>query len=157
MTEIEQQFIAIVRDLDEARRRLNRQGGYAKPPLSDRAREGVRRVFGEELTAEEVADRILGEVQREGDAALRRYTQAFDGTVPDPIEVPTEMWEEAYAALPPELADALEVAAEQIEAFHQKQLRNSWLDWTDEGALGQIIRPLERIGIYVPGGLAAYP
>lgn len=157
MTETEQRLIDIVHDLDEARRRLNRRAGYTETALSERAKEGIRRVFGVELTAEQVVDRILDEVRTEGDASLRRYTEAFDGAVPDPIEVPRALWEEAYAALSPELAEALEVAAEQIEAFHQKQVRTSWLDWSDEGALGQILRPLERIGIYVPGGLVAYP
>lgn len=157
MTETGAQLISVVRDLDKARRRLNRRGGYEEPALSERAKEGIRRVFGADLTADQVVDRILADVRTEGDAALRRYTEAFDGTIPHPIEVPRELWEEAYLALPPELAEALEIAAEQIEAFHQKQVRTSWLEWDDEGALGQILRPLERIGIYVPGGLAAYP
>ncbi|MEA2594332.1 MAG: histidinol dehydrogenase, partial [Thermomicrobiales bacterium] len=57
----------------------------------------------------------------------------------------------------PQLVTALEVAAEQIAAFHRKQLRTSWIDFTPEGALGQIVRPLERIGVYAPGGTAVYP
>ena len=55
------------------------------------------------------------------------------------------------------LQDALYLAAEQIAAFHRKQLRTSWLDYSDEGALGQVVRPLDRVGVYTPGGTAVYP
>ncbi|HEV2529735.1 MAG TPA: histidinol dehydrogenase [Thermomicrobiales bacterium] len=150
-------IVRIVRDVEEARRLLTRRRGFAEPELSPRARETTRRVFGEDLTVDQVVDRILAEVREQGDAAIRRYTEAFEGVIPHPIEVPRSSWEDAYEALPPELAQALEIAAEQIERFHRKQVRTSWIDWDDEGALGQLVRPIDRIGIYVPGGLAAYP
>ena len=146
-----------MRDLERARALLTRRRGYVEPALSEAARHGIRRVFGEPLTAEQVVDRIIADVREHGDAAVRRFTEAFDGVIPLQIEIPRSQWEEAYEALPPELAQALEVAAEQIERFHRKQVRTSWLDWDEEGALGQIVRPIERVGLYVPGGLAAYP
>ncbi len=150
-------LIRVIRDIDVARQRLTRRRGYIEPELSSVAREGIRRVFGEDLTVEQVVDRILSDVRQHGDAAIRRYTEAFDRVIPHPIEVPRSVWEEAYEALPSDLAQAMEIAAEQIERFHRKQVRTSWIDWSDEGALGQIVRPIERVGIYVPGGLAAYP
>jgi histidinol dehydrogenase len=149
--------IRVVSDVEEARAILVRRRGFEEPELSSRMREGIRRVFGEELTAEQVVDRILGDVRREGDVAVLRYTEAFDGAVPETIEVERSAWETARDALEPTLRAAMEVAAEQIAAFHRKQLRTSWLDYDDEGALGQIIRPLERVGIYTPGGTAVYP
>ena len=157
MTERASDPVRVIRDLDIARQRLTRRRGYIEPELSPGARDGIRRVFGEDLTAEQVVDRILADVRRDGDAAIRRYTEAFDRVIPHPIEVPRSVWEDAYESLPPDLAQALEIAAEQIERFHRKQVRTSWLDWSDEGALGQIVRPIERVGLYVPGGLAAYP
>ncbi|CAA9576164.1 MAG: Histidinol dehydrogenase [uncultured Thermomicrobiales bacterium] len=150
-------LIQVIRDIDVARQRLTRRRGYIEPELSPVARDGIRRVFGADLTVEQVVDRILADVRNDGDAAIRRYTEAFDRVIPYPIEVPRSVWEESYEALPPELAQALEIAAEQIERYHRKQLRTSWIDWSDEGALGQIVRPIERVGLYVPGGLAAYP
>jgi histidinol dehydrogenase len=141
----------------EARTALTRRRGFEETTLSPRMRDGIRRVFGGDLSAEAVVERILGDVQREGDAAVRRYTAAFDGAEPDTFEVPAGAWHDAFASLSTELQDALRLAADQIEAFHRKQLRTSWLDHSDEGALGQIVRPLERIGIYTPGGTAAYP
>jgi histidinol dehydrogenase len=119
--------------------------------------EGIRRVFGEDLTADQVVDRILMEVRREGDAALLRYTEAFDGRIPDPLEVPQPAWDAALASLDPALREALSLAADQIAHFHRKQVRTSWVDYSPDGVLGQIVRPLERIGIYTPAGTAAYP
>ena len=147
----------LVTDLDEARRLLTRRRGFEETPLSDRAREGIRRVFGEDLTAVQVVDRIVEAVRTEGDAAVARFTAAFDGHAPDVVEVPRETRALALAGLDSELQAALRVSAEQIAAFHRKQLRTSWLEWNDEGALGQIVRPLDRVGLYVPGGQAVYP
>ncbi len=120
-------------------------------------REGIRRVFGADLTAEQVVDRILTDVREEGDAAVLRYSAALDGKTDGHFEVPRSAWEKALAGLGPELQDALRLAAEQIVAFHRKQLRTSWVDYSDEGALGQILRPLDRVGVYAPGGTAVYP
>ncbi len=147
----------LVTDVDEARRLLTRRLGFAESELSVRMREGVRRVFGADLTADEVVRRILDDVREEGDAALLRYTEAFDGASPPSIEVPREAWRAALNGLSPELQDALRLSADQIAAFHQKQVRTSWIDYGDEGALGQVVRPLSRVGIYTPGGTAVYP
>ena len=147
----------LVTELVEARRLLTPRRGFEETSLSDRARDGIRRVFGEDLTAVQVVDRIVEAVRTEGDAAVARFTAAFDGRVPDVVEVPRETRALALAGLEPELQAALRVSAEQIAAFHRKQLRTSWLEWNDEGALGQIVRPLDRVGLYVPGGQAVYP
>ena len=149
--------LSVITDLAGASAALTRRRGFAETQLSTPMREGVRRVFGADLSAEAVVDRILTDVRADGDAAVLRYTEAFDGARPDPIEVPRAAWDAALAGLDPPLRDAMELAADQIAAFHRKQLRTSWIDYSDEGALGQIVRPLERIGIYTPGGTAVYP
>jgi histidinol dehydrogenase len=149
--------IRMITDLDEARAALPRRRGFEEPRLSEAMRDGIRRVFGADLTAHEVVDRILTDVRREGDAAVSRYTAEIDGQVPKRLEVPREEWLVAVAGLEPELQDAMRLAAGRIESFHRKQVRTSWLDYSDDGALGQIVRPLERVGIYTPGGSAAYP
>ena len=89
----------VVTDLAEARRLLTRRRGFEEVSLSDRMREGIQRVFGADLTADEVVARILRDVRTEGDEAVRRYTQAFDGTAPDTFEVPQEEWQAALAAI----------------------------------------------------------
>ena len=120
-------------------------------------REGIRRVFGADLTADEVVDRILRDVRNEGDAAVLRYTREFDGAAPASIEVPRDEWRAALTELPAELREALMLAAARITDFHVKQRRTSWIDYSPEGALGQVVRPLDRVGIYTPGGTAVYP
>ena len=147
----------LVHDVEEARRLLTRRSGFEEPELSPRMQEGIRRVFGAGLSAGQVVNRILQDVRTEGDAALRRYAEAFDGAAPDQLEIPREAWRAALADLSPNLQDALWLAAEQIAAFHRKQLRTSWIDYSDEGALGQVVRPLDRVGVYTPGGTAVYP
>src|SRR5688572_24067595 len=149
--------IRFTRDPAEAGVALTRRRGFEEPTLSPGAKAGIRRVFGADLTAEQVVDRILADVRTEGDAAVRRYTEAFDGMAPASFEVPKAEWGAALAGIEPDLVEALRVSADQIADFHRKQLRTSWIEWSDEGGLGQLIRPLERIGVYAPGGSAVYP
>lgn len=142
---------------DEAKAALTRRSGFEETSLSDGARAGILRIFGAELSAEEVVRRILGEVRDLGDDAIRHYTQVIDGVELDQLEIERHVWEDAFESLPLELQQSLLLAAEQIEQFHVKQRRTSWIDVGPEGALGQIVRPLERIGVYAPGGTAVYP
>jgi histidinol dehydrogenase len=108
---------------------------------------------------EQSARAILDSVRTRGDAALFEQTERFDGVRldADSVRVAPEEVREAYQALAPASLDALKTAASRIRAFHLRQLRTSWF-LEEEGAIvGQLCRPLERVGIYVPGGTAAYP
>lgn len=128
--------------------------------LPARVAARVAEAFGEALTAEEVVLRIVGDVRREGDAALLRYTELLDGAAltADALAVTPAEWEAGCAAVAPDIAGAIRQAAANIRAFHQEQMPRSWLTYREQGAmLGQNCRPLDRVGIYVPGGTAAYP
>lgn len=103
---------------------------------------------------------IVKAVKEEGDTALLRYTEQFDGMKLDAsaLRVTQEELKAAYALVEPSFVAAISAAAENIRHFHAKQKRNSWMDLQPDGSLlGQIIRPLKRVGVYVPGGKAAYP
>jgi histidinol dehydrogenase len=101
---------------------------------------------------------ILETVRREGDAALLRYTEQFDKVNISGLRVSEEEITGAYAFVEPAFLEAIRKAADNIRRFHEKQKRSSWMDLQPDGSLlGQIIRPLQRVGIYVPGGTAAYP
>lgn len=101
---------------------------------------------------------IIEAVQLEGDAALDRYTKLFDGSVPEKLEVTKEEMEEAVNSVAPEFLTAVKNAAERIKDFHARQKQQSWLTTKENGViLGQRIRGLKRVGLYVPGGTAAYP
>jgi len=101
---------------------------------------------------------ILEAVQAEGDAAVRRFTAQFDGWDGAELRVPPEQLARAWREADPAFRAALEAAAANIRAFHERQRRASWFEPTATGTvLGQLIRPLDRVGVYVPGGRAAYP
>jgi histidinol dehydrogenase len=131
------------------------------PIISDiaQARVGVlRRAPLDEDQADTAAvAAIIAEVRTGGDAALRRLTNRFDRVALQALEIPPERWSAAAAAIDPELRAALEFAVAEIGAFHQRQARNSWVDFGVEGARGQIVAPLQRVGVYVPGGAAPLP
>ena len=101
---------------------------------------------------------ILGEVERRGDEAVLDYTERFDGVRPQPLEVPPEALRQAAEALPPELSRAMRRAAENIRAFHARQIRQGFqIDCENGVRMGQKITPIEKVGLYIPGGTAAYP
>ena len=104
-----------------------------------------------------VAD-IIAAVRARGDQAVLDFTQRFDGVRPEPMLVSQQEVEEAFAAVEPEFLAVLEQAAQNIRAFHSRQVRNSFVIADRPGiVLGQKVTPIEKVGIYVPGGTAAYP
>jgi histidinol dehydrogenase len=149
--------VRVIHDLAEARAFLLRNRRLETMELPPAVREGVKRIFGADLTAAEVVDRILDDVRRDGDAALFRYTEAIDGASLDALEVTRDEIARAAQSVPSETLEALRVARDRIEAFHQRQLRTSWIHVDETGTLGQLLRPLERVGVYTPAGRAPYP
>ncbi len=109
---------------------------------------------------EERVAAILGEVKEKRDAAVFAYTKQFDGAEIDAsnILVTEEEIQEAYTLVDPSLVEILRKALSNIKSYHEKQLRNSWFDAKPDGTiLGQKVTPLQRVGVYVPGGKAVYP
>ncbi|URN83085.1 histidinol dehydrogenase [Acetobacterium wieringae] len=101
---------------------------------------------------------IIKGVKKEGNAALLYYTQALDHCVLTHLQVTEAEIDEAFAAVPAELLDIIREAAENIRDFHEKQLETTWTYTPQPGViLGQHITPIERVGLYVPGGKATYP
>lgn len=150
--------IRIVEGLEAAQAYISGLRATDRDSLPDSVIDRLCAVFGREISAEEAVGQVIGDVRRQGDAALRDYTRRIDGVPLDAIELNAGVIEAAYRSAPPELRDALQLAAERIRAFHEREPRRSWLEWDDDGsALGQVVRPLRRVGVYVPGGSAAYP
>jgi len=142
----------------EARQTILRRQAVGEVTITPSLAQGLKRVFGEVLSLEEAVSRILVDVRQRSDAAILDWTEKIDGVRLDSLIVPLADIEAAYENVPTKLRDALHFSADRIRNFHEKQPAQSWLDWRDGGgALGQIVRPLERVGIYAPGGLAPYP
>ena len=104
-----------------------------------------------------VAD-ILADVKKNGDAAVLRYCEKFDGVKLAGLRVAQADIDAAYEAADPEFIRTLTMAAGNIEAFHKRQIRRNFvINDTPGVVLGQKVTPIERVGLYVPGGTAAYP
>ena len=106
-------------------------------------------------------DDILADVRTRGDAALVEYTTRFDGWTPNAaadLEIPKARLEQAWNTIPAEQQQALRFAAERVRTYHERQKGESWSYTEADGTLlGQQVTPLDRVGLYVPGGKAAYP
>jgi len=135
---------------------LRRRRGAREYPAA--VLEGIARRFGEPLSPEQAVARIVEEVREGGDRALRRWSAALDG-VPEEteLEVPAAALERALAELAPPLRQALERGAARVRAFHERQPIPSWTTGELGGTLGQRFTPIERVGVYVPGGSAPLP
>lgn len=136
--------LRIVRNLDQAQTELQRLSSRTKQTQQGEARERVQA--------------ILAEVCDRGDAAIADFTERFDGFRPEPMAVSPEALEQAWTSLPTNLRDALELAHRRITDFHQRQRPADLAVTGPHGEqLGRRWRPVERAGLYVPGGRAAYP
>ncbi|MGI6032864.1 MAG: histidinol dehydrogenase [Coriobacteriales bacterium] len=101
---------------------------------------------------------IVATVREQGDAALRAYSEKFDHVTLGELEVSKAEVEAAFSAVDNEFLEAIKYAAENIRSFHERQLQQSWFTTRKDGAItGQRFTPLQRVGIYVPGGRAQYP
>ena len=109
---------------------------------------------------QEIVNGIIADIKVNGDKALFEYTKKFDkfDVNNDNVLVTEDEIKEAYNQVDADLVRVIKKSAERIAAFHEKQKMNSWLEPSKNGEmLGQLIRPLQRVGVYVPGGKAAYP
>lgn len=118
-------------------------------------------IFDRGADASSVADtvsEIIADVEKNGDEALYRYCEQFDGAALTSLEVSEEEWAQAMEAADPALIEVMKRSAANIRAFHQRQVRNSFIISDQNGVvMGQKVVPLDRVGLYVPGGTAAYP
>lgn len=136
------------------------KASFDEVELSPKIREANKKTFGRDMTAAELVRQIVGDVRREGDAAVIRYTHLIDRVdyKPEDFLVTEAEYEAAEKAADPAVVESLRKAAENVRRYHQEQKPNSWMTYREKGSiLGQSIIPLDRVGIYVPGGTAAYP
>ena len=117
----------------------------------------IEATFGERITPDEAVRRILGDIRARGDAALQAWTEKLDGKSPERFLVPGDSLRAALESILQEERAALELAAARIESFYKKQPLSSWITQETGGVLGQLIRPIQRVGLYIPGGTAPLP
>jgi len=150
-------MITIYDDLAQGACILKRRSMLTVEDVPEVVLASIERVFGDRLTPEDAVARLLSEARSRGDDALREWTQRIDGVALDALEVPRAMWEAAYQGLALELQAALQRSTERIRDFHARQPVPNWTTAEMGGMLGQRLVPLERVGLYVPGGTAPLP
>lgn len=128
--------------------------------LNMSAKKRVVEVFGREMTAQQVVEKIVSDVRATGNQAVFNYTGLIDGVLvtANNIEVTDAEFAEARASVEPELQEAISRAIANVKRYHEEQRPKSFITYREGGAmLGQTCLPLDRVGIYVPGGKACYP
>ena len=148
--------IPIWRGAAEARKQLLSRRRPDDEALSEIERSILRRLFDDEPEFEEAVRRIIERVRTGGDEAVRQIAEAIDGAAPDSIVVTQEEFAQARREVSPELVSALQHAAERVRRYHEMQLEHAAKSFSSDG-LGQVVRPLARVGLYVPGTAAVYP
>jgi histidinol dehydrogenase len=130
----------------------DRAFGPAMKRITSRGRQG-------QAAVEKSVRSILDAVERAGDKAVLRFTKKFDRVTlkPAEIRVTPEEIKEAYYRIRKDEGDALRFAAQRITAFHERQRTKTWMYQDNEATLGQVVTPLDAVGVYVPGGKAVYP
>ena len=147
--------LKMVRGLSAAESVLTRIDPLDLSSLPDPVLQRTRDLFGPDATPESSVLQMLREVRAGGDDAVRRYASLLDGADLDSLQVPEADLDDAWDSTPDDLKRALELAARRITEFHEATLPRDWVDLG--GGLGELVRPLERVGLYAPGGTAAYP
>ncbi|MFQ5594494.1 MAG: histidinol dehydrogenase [Anaerolineae bacterium] len=149
--------IRIFKSSTEARETILRRQPLDQVEVTPAIAAGIERIFGELLTPAQVVERILADVRERGDVAILDYTKRIDGVELAALPISDAEIEAAWHETPSELRQALELAAGRIWRFHEREPRDSWMDWQEGEAYGQIVRPLKRVGVYVPGGTVPLP
>ena len=142
---------------EEARKTLLKRQPFGLQPVSERTLQGIKTVFGEALSPAEAVGRILLDVRSRGDAALVEWNTKLDQRSDPVFRVAEQDLRNALASLPTDQRSALQTAAKRVTDFHNRQPASSWTQQTADGTLGQLMRPIRRVGIYVPGGSAPLP
>lgn len=144
-------------DVESARAGILHRAPWDEIEAPERLLQSIAAIFGERLSPDAAVRRILADVRGRGDKAVIEWTQRIDRVELTDLRVSAQQIEAAYHQLDVAVVDALRLAARRVEAFHRRQPAISWIHNDDEGTLGQLVRPIERVGVYVPGGTAPLP
>ncbi len=156
MTTSEVRSLRIVTDLDDARRTVLARTSLAEPALSAEVQRGIDELWGAPTTAAEHVRRIIEAVRNEGDAAVIRFSQRFDGSAYTSMEVSDDEVGDAFEAVSREEHDAIAFAVERVRRYHETQMEHAPTSFSARGT-GMLVRPLQRAGVYMTGNEAVLP
>ncbi|TAK77999.1 MAG: histidinol dehydrogenase [Dehalococcoidia bacterium] len=156
MTASSVRSLRVVTDLDEARRTVLLRTALAEPVLPDAVQRGIDELWGAPTTAAEHVRRIIEAVRAEGDAAVTRFSQRFDGSSYASIEVTDDEVGDAFERVSREEHDAIAFAVERVRRYHETQMEHAPTSFSARGT-GMLVRPLQRAGVYMTGNEAVLP
>lgn len=143
--------------VEDAMNSILKRQPFGLDTVSTRTLDSIKTIFQEALSPSEAVARILKDVRTGGDKALISWNSRLDNRSDPELLVPALELENAVKSLPDSELEALRYSIERIKAFHNRQPASSWIDQSTEGTMGQLLRPIQRVGIYVPGGTAPLP
>jgi histidinol dehydrogenase len=144
-------------DIETARETILKRVPLTFTDYPPRLVAAVEELFGEDVTLPQAVTQILDAVRLDGDIALKRWSRLLDSYTLDDFRIPPEKFKQAYDGLSDQLREALHLSADRIRSFHDLQPIPSWETETLGGRIGQRFTPVERAGVYVPGGTAPLP
>jgi histidinol dehydrogenase len=147
----------ILTDVEEAQQTILKRHSLRDYSVPDHVIDRSIGIFGERIMPDEAVRRIIKSVRDNGDTAVFEWNKKIDNMELDSLSVSSEEMQSALEQIPSDLRHALEHAAERIRTFHNKQPITSWIDAQPQGSLGQLVRPVDSVGVYVPGGTAPLP
>jgi len=142
---------------ETARQTILRRVPLGDEEVPDSVLDRLELIFGERITPQAAVNHILHDIRTQGDKALHAWTEKLDGKTPDIFRVPGSALRAALDSISAEQRAALELSAKRIETFYKKQPLTSWITQDMGGVMGQLIRPIKRVGLYIPGGTAPLP
>lgn len=141
-------------DVKSAKKTILRRVAWDELDIPDPILDRLESIFAARLSPEEGVKQILADVRSQGDAAVIDYTRRIDNIELNSLVVTEKQIRSAYTQVDNDVIDAIKFSAERIEAFHRRQPALSWIHNDAEGTLGQLVRPIDRVGIYIPAGSA---
>jgi histidinol dehydrogenase len=147
----------ILTDIEEAQQTILKRHSLRDYSVPDHIIDRSIGIFGERIMPDEAVHRIIKSVRENGDSAVYEWNKKIDNMELDSLLVSEDEMQSALEQIPSDLRHALEHTAERVRAFHEKQPISSWIDAQPQGSLGQLVRPVDSVGVYVPGGTAPLP
>ena len=146
-----------IMDVSEARKTILRRKRLNRTQFSTQTLKRTEAYFGEGVTPQTAVDQILDSIEKDGDRALRKWSALLDRFKAEKFSVPTDSMISAWESLPEKIKKAMRLAKDRITEFHSYQTVESWTTSKMGGMLGQRVTPIEKVGVYVPGGTAPLP
>ena len=144
-------------DVETAQNSILRRGSAGAVSYPRAVTESVERIFGERVSPLQAVAIIIESVRKEGDTAIRKWSQVLDNVIPEDVKVPEDDLRWAFGEIPDDLRNALTKAVRRIREFHEHQPLPNWQTDVRGGTLGQRTSPISCVGFYVPGGTAPLP